>query len=64
LRRLQNEPVMVKMKQVAPQFMTDLAQIGVEAAAERMPALEVKLRQAVSDWSTARQGKPSRRTTN
>jgi hypothetical protein len=62
LRRLQNEPVMVKMRQVAPQFMTDLTQIGVQAAAERMPALEVELRQAVADWSTAQHGKPSRTT--
>jgi hypothetical protein len=50
LERLQTNPVLVKFREIAPGFMTELGQIGVAAAAERLPALQAKLRAAVEEY--------------
>lgn len=50
LRRLQTHPVMVKFQRIAPQFMDDLMQIGVAAAARRMPQLMERVRTEIEAW--------------
>ena len=60
LERLQSVPVMVKFREVGPSFMTELTQIGIAAAAERMPAMREKIRIAVEAWAASRSA-PQRR---
>jgi hypothetical protein len=50
LERLQTNPIMVKFRRIAPGFMTELSQIGVAAAAARMPAMRAKVEAAVDQW--------------
>ena len=50
LRRLQDNPVLVKFKTIGPSFMTELFQIGAAAAAARMPDLLAKLKTEVESW--------------
>jgi hypothetical protein len=51
LQRLQTHPVMVRFQQIAPQFVAELAQIGVPADVERMPELLRRLGEAVAAWT-------------
>lgn len=55
LRRLQDNPVLVKFKTIAPSFMSELFQIGVAAAAERMPELQAKVRSEIAAWEKQQQ---------
>ena len=50
LRRLQTHPVMVRFQRFAPQFMNDLTQLGVAAAARRLPRLMERLRTETEAW--------------
>ncbi len=50
LERLQSNPVMEKFRRIAPGFITELTQVGIAAAAERMPALQAKVRAAIEDY--------------
>lgn len=51
LRRLQTHPVMIRFQQVAPQFVAELAQIGMPTSVERMPELLRRLGEAVAAWT-------------
>ncbi|HEY5724060.1 MAG TPA: hypothetical protein VIT45_17260 [Allosphingosinicella sp.] len=55
LRRLQDNPVLVKFKTFAPSFMSELMQIGARAAAERMPDLQEKLKAETTAWEKQQQ---------
>ncbi len=53
LQRLQTLPVMVKYQRIAPQFMAELTQIGLEASARRMPALMQRIVGEAEAWRRA-----------
>lgn len=50
LRRLQSHPVMVKFQRIAPQFTTEMSQIGVAEATRRLPELQRRIAEAMADW--------------
>lgn len=56
LERLQTNPVMEKYRRIAPGFVSELAQIGVAAAAERLPALRARIEAAVKEWQSRNSG--------
>lgn len=50
LQGLMTHPVLVKMQSIAPQLSSDLTQIGIAAAARRLPALREHVREVVQEW--------------
>jgi hypothetical protein len=54
LERLQSVPVMEKFRRIAPGFITELTQVGVAAAAERMPAMRAKIRAAIEEYERSK----------
>ena len=57
LQGLMTHPVLVKMQSMAPQLSNELMQIGVAAAARRLPALQDRLHEVVQEWQR-RQSEP------
>jgi uncharacterized protein len=47
LTRLQTAPVMQKMQRVAPQFMSEMAQMGMRASAARQPEIRQRVTAAL-----------------
>jgi hypothetical protein len=58
LQRLQSHPVLVKMQRIAPQFTADLARIGIEASARRMPQIVERMRAVVEEWQRHSEAQP------
>ena len=50
LIRLQDHPVMVKWKRIAPAFTAELMQIGVAALAEHQPAMQARTEAEIAAW--------------
>lgn len=57
IRRIQTNPVIMKMQRLAPQFLPELMQIGVAASARHMPELMERVRQAVEQWEREQQAR-------
>ena len=60
LRQLQTNPVMIKMQRVAPQFMSELMQIGIAASARRMPEVNARVRREIEAWQRDRRDRRPR----
>jgi hypothetical protein len=52
IRRIQTEPVMLKMQRLGPQILPELMQIGVAVSARHMPELAAALRRVVEQWQS------------
>ena len=63
LQRLQGNPVLQKMQRLAPQFVTELSQIGVAAAARHLPEMMQRVSAAVAAWQENHQVAPPAPTT-
>jgi hypothetical protein len=50
LIRLQDHPVMVKWKRIAPAFTVELMQIGVAVLAQHQPAMKARVQAEVAAW--------------
>ena len=48
LQRLQTSPVMQKMQRVAPQFMSEMAQMGMRATAARQPEIRQRVMETLA----------------
>ncbi len=62
LRRLavlNADPVTRKAQSLMPQMLPKLAQIGLKVAAERQPALQQKIKEAIDQWSASQTHKGS-----
>jgi hypothetical protein len=52
IRRIQTEPVMLKVQQLTPRILPELMQIGVAVSARHMPELTEALRRVVEQWQS------------
>jgi hypothetical protein len=50
LQEIQRRPVMVKANKIMPAMQTELAAIGMRAAAARQPAIKQKVKETVEQW--------------
>jgi hypothetical protein len=50
LQRLQAHPVMVKFQRIAPAFLAELTQLGLDAAVRRGPELRARIDQIMAAW--------------
>jgi hypothetical protein len=56
IRRIQTNPVMMKLQRVSPQLLPELMQIGVAVSARHMPELTAQLRQVIEQWQSEQEG--------
>lgn len=52
IRRIQTNPVMIKLTRVGPQLLPELMQVGVAAGMRREPQLMADLRRVIEQWES------------
>ncbi len=56
LQRMQTHPVMMKLQEIAPQFVAELGQIGIAESVQLEPQLQQKVAEAVAAWLKSKEG--------
>lgn len=57
IRRVQTNPVMMKMQRLSPQLLAELMQIGIAASARHMPEVTAQVQRVIAQWRREHEGR-------